>query len=88
MMRRGIFNIDFQGENVMSRRVKERLRLMRVLAQTTHEERVELDRRIEEKTGKYCDIGVYLLTDEEIMEILRKIWEKKKKKKKPIAALV
>ncbi|GAI76622.1 unnamed protein product [marine sediment metagenome] len=72
----------------MSRRVKERLRLMRVLEQTTHEDRVELDRRIEEKTGKYCDDGVDELTNEEIMELLRAIWVKKKKKKKPIAAVV
>ena len=71
----------------MSRRVKERLRLMRVLAQTTHEDRVELDRRIEEKTGKYCDAGVDELLDEEIMELLRQIWEKKRKKK-PIPAVV
>lgn len=76
----------------MSRRVKERLELMRVLAQTTHEDRVELDKRIEEKTGKYCDDGVDELTDEEIMELLRQIWEEKrkpwKKKKEPIPAVV
>lgn len=71
----------------MSIKVKERLMLMRVLDQTTHDDRVELDRRIEKKTGKYCDIGVYLLTDEEIMELLRQIWGKKKKKKK-LAAVV
>ena len=71
----------------MSRRVKERLRLMRVLAQTTHDDRVKLDRRIEKKTGKHCDDGVDELTDEEIMELLWKIWEKKRKKK-PIAAVV
>ena len=76
----------------MSRKVKERLMLMRVLRQTTHDDRVELDRRIEEKTGKYCDDGVDELTDEEIMELLRQIWEKKKKpwekKKEPIPAVV
>ena len=71
----------------MSRRVKERLRLMGVLDQTTHEDRVELDRLIEEKTGKYCDDGVDKLTNEEIMALLRKIWGRKKKKK-PIAAVV
>lgn len=72
----------------MSDRVKERLMLMRVLTQTTHEDRVELDRRIEKKTGKHCDEGVFELTDEEIMELLRLIWAKKKRKKKPIAAVV
>ncbi len=76
----------------MSRRVKERLMLMRVLRQTTHDDRVELDRRIEEKTGKYCDDGVSELTDDEIMELLRQIWEEKRKpwekKKKAIPAVV
>lgn len=64
--------------------------LMRVLAQTTHEDRVELDRLIEAKTGKYCDEGVSELSDDEIMELLRLAWEKTKpwKKKKPIAAVV
>ena len=72
----------------MSRRVRNRLRLMGILAQTTHEDRVELDRRIEERTGKYCDDGVDELTNEEIMGLLRKIWERKKRRKKPIAAVV
>ena len=64
----------------MSRRVKERLMLMRVLAQTTHEDRAELDRRIEKKTGKYCDKGVDELSDEDILDLLRLIWRKRKKK--------
>ncbi len=64
----------------MSRKVKERLELMRVLAQTTHEDRVELDRLIEEKTGKPCDEGVYELSDEDILDLLRLIWKKRKKK--------
>jgi len=63
---------------------------MGVLARTTHSDRVDLDRRIEQKTGKYCDDGVDELPDEEIMEILRQIWEKKGKpwKKRPISAVV
>ena len=44
-----------------------------------------LDRRMEERTGKYCDDGVDEFLDEEIMELLRQIWERKKK---PIPALV
>lgn len=74
----------------MSRRVKNRLRRMGVLARTTHSDRVELDKRIEQETGKYCDDGVDELPDEEIMELLRQIWEKKGKpwKKRPISAVV
>ncbi len=64
----------------MSRRVKERLRRMRILEKTDHEDRVELDRKIEEKTGKYCDKGVDELSDEDILDLLRLIWIKRKKK--------
>ena len=64
----------------MSRRVKERLRRMDVLQKTDHEDRVELDKKIEEKTGKYCDTGVDDLSDEEILDLLRAIWKKRKKK--------
>jgi len=73
----------------MSRRVKNRLRRMEVLYRTDHEDRVELDRLIAEKTGKYCDVGVDDLSDEEFLELLRQAWEakKKKKKRKPIPAV-
>ena len=64
----------------MSKRVKERLRRMRILEKTDHEDRVELDRKIEEKTGKPCDEGVDELSDEDILDLLRLIWRKRKKK--------
>ena len=64
----------------MSRRVKERLKRMLLLLKTDHDDRVELDKKIEEKTGKYCDIGVDDLSDEEILDLLRAIWKKRKKK--------
>ncbi len=51
----------------MSKRVKERLRRMKILEKTDHEDRVELDRKIEEKTGKPCDEGVDELSDEDIL---------------------
>jgi len=65
----------------VSKWVKERLRKMELLQKTDHEDRVELDKKIEEKTGKYCDEGVDDLTDDEILELLNLIWKKKKKKK-------
>lgn len=49
----------------MSRRVKERLWRMKILQKTDHDDRVELDRMFEEKTGKHCDIGVADLSDDE-----------------------
>ncbi len=64
----------------MSKRVKERLRRMRILEKTDHKDRVELDRKIEEKTGKPCDEGVDELSDEDILDLLRLIWKKRKKK--------
>ena len=64
----------------MSKRVKERLRRMKILEKTDHEDRVELDRMIEEKTGKPCDEGVDELSDEDILDLLMLIWKKRKKK--------
>ena len=64
----------------MSKRVKARLRRMRILEKTDHEDRVELDLKIEEKTGKPCDEGVDELSDEDILDLLRLIWKKRKKK--------
>jgi len=52
---------------------------MGLLEKTDHEDRVELDRRIEEKTGKPCDEGVYKLSNEDIMDLLILIWKKRKK---------
>ncbi len=64
----------------MSKRVKERLRRMMILDKTDHEDRVELDRMIEEKTSKPCDEGVDELSDEDILDLLTLIWRKRKKK--------
>ena len=64
----------------MSKRVKERLRRMKILEKTDHEDRVVLDRKIEEKTGKPCDEGVDELSDEDILDLLMLIWRKRKKK--------
>ena len=64
----------------MSKRVKERLMMMRILEKTDHRDRVELDRKIEEKTGKPCDEGVDELSDDDILDLLRLIWRKRKKK--------
>ncbi len=53
---------------------------MGILDRTDHEDRVELDRKIEEKTGKPCDEGVDELSDEDILDLLTLIWRKRKKK--------
>jgi len=64
----------------MSVKVFERLR--KLMIETTHEERKEIDEEIEERTGKYCDEGVDELSDSEFIEIVNNIKKKIKKKKK------
>jgi hypothetical protein len=60
----------------MSYAIRERLAsfplpdMKTLLDKTTHEQRIEIDKRIEEYTGKYCDEGVYDLTDDEFLEIV------------------
>jgi len=63
----------------MSIKVFERLRKM--LIEAAHEERVEIDKEIEKKTGKYCDEGVNELSDTEFIEIVNKVKRKRKKKR-------
>ena len=38
--------------------IKVKIRLMNLGVETTHEERRDLDRLIEERTAKYCDEGI------------------------------
>ena len=61
--------------------IKVKIRLEALGIETTHEERVALDAAIEEKTGKYCDIGVEEFTDEEFKALLENI-----RKRRPIPA--
>jgi len=63
----------------MSIKVFERLRKM--LIEATHEERADIDKEIEKKTGKYCDEGVNELSDIEFIEIVNKVKKKRKKKR-------
>ena len=56
-------------------------RLSKMLVETAHEERVEIDKEIEKKTGKYCDEGVNELSDTEFIEIVNKVKKKRKKKR-------
>jgi hypothetical protein len=66
----------------MSIVVKDRLRKSGLLHFTTHKDRVEIDRVIEELTGMYCDEGVKLLSDSEFLEIVESVLRRKKKRKK------
>lgn len=62
----------------MSMKVKERLKLMGI--EITHEERLDVDKEIEDKTGVWCEYGVTLISDDDVKEIVDKVKKKKKKK--------
>lgn len=72
----------------MSRRVKERLDALRIL--TEHIERVEIDKIVEEKTGKYCDEGIDDVSDEQLKDIVEEARRRlrKKKEKRVVPAII
>jgi hypothetical protein len=61
----------------MSIKVREWLRRLGI--ETTHEERQDIDREIERRTGRYCDSGVELLGEAEFLAIVESIRRKRKK---------
>jgi hypothetical protein len=68
----------------VSNKVREWLRRLGI--DTTHEEREEIDREIERKTGQYCDKGVELLSEAEFLAIVD--WVRRRRKKKIAEPLV
>jgi hypothetical protein len=68
----------------MSIKVREWLRRLGI--DTTHEEREEIDREIEQKTGQYCDKGVELLSEAEFLAIVN--WVRRRRKKQAVEPLV
>jgi DNA-binding cell septation regulator SpoVG len=60
--------------------VKQKLKEFGLLHLTTHEDRVEIDRIIEETTGLYCDEGAKILSDDEFREIVEHVLRRKRKK--------
>jgi len=61
----------------MSIKVREWLRRLGI--ETTHEEREEIDREIERRTGRYCDNGIALLTEAEFLAIVNSVRRKRRK---------
>ena len=74
----------------MSIRVREWLRLMGLFHLTTHEDRVEIDREIERRTGVYCDDAIDrgLISKREFEEIVHSILKRKKKRIKEAPMVV
>jgi hypothetical protein len=61
----------------MSIKVKEWLRRLGI--ETTHEEREEIGREIERRTGRYCDTGIELLSEAEFLAIVESARRKRKR---------
>jgi len=74
----------------MSKLVREWLARLGLLHLTTHEDRLEIDREIEIRTGYYCDdaIAMGLISEEEFLEIVREVMERKKRRKKRRRGLI
>jgi hypothetical protein len=68
----------------MSIKVKEWLRRLGI--ETTHEERQDIDREIERRTGRYCDDGITMLSEAEFLSIVDSI--KRKRRKATVEPLV
>ena len=56
--------------------------LLQLFDQTTHEDRVEIDREIERRTGIYCDDALRrrLISEQELREIVATVLNRKRKK--------
>lgn len=66
----------------MSRLVRQWLEELNMLWRTTHQDRAEIDREIERRTGVNCDeaISRKLFTEAEFLEIVSKILKRKQRK--------
>ena len=61
----------------MSIKVREWLRRLGI--ETSHEEREEIDREIEQRTGRYCDDGIALLSEAEFLAIVSSVRRRRRK---------
>jgi hypothetical protein len=70
----------------MSQKVREWLMLLQLFDQTTHEDRLEIDKEIERRTEVYCDdaIARRLISEQEFREIVARILNRKKRKGKVV----
>jgi trans-2-enoyl-CoA reductase len=60
-----------------------RVKLFKLNIQTTHEERLEIDREIERRTRESCETGIDKITDQELREIVDYV-RRKKRQQKPV----
>ena len=64
----------------MSLVVRELLERLGLIWQTTHEDRIEIDREVERATGKNCDEGAKELSEEEFRMLVYRVLARKKKR--------
>ena len=71
----------------MSRLVREWLFTLGLYHLTTHEDREEIDREIEARTGVYCDdaLRMGLVSREEFEEIVWAVLKRRRRRKKRLA---
>jgi NCAIR mutase (PurE)-related protein len=65
----------------MSIKVREWLKALKLYDQTTHEDRLEIDREVERRTGVHCDYALEreLISKQDFIEIVNMILQKKKR---------
>jgi len=66
----------------MSNKVREFLKVLGLLDQTTHEDRLEIDHEIERETGLPCDEGVMKMTKSDFAMLVAKVLRRRGKKLK------
>ncbi len=60
--------------------MKNMLREFNLYELTTHEDREEIDREIEKRTGKDCDAEAKVLSEEEFKRIVRKVLDREEER--------
>jgi len=74
----------------LSRLVRSWLRVLGLLGQTTHEDRLDIDREIERRTGVDWDTAILerLISEEEFRAIVEAVLRRKKRKKEVEAIII
>jgi len=64
----------------MSKKVREVLKMLGLFDQTTHEDRLEIDREVERETGLPCDEGVMKMTKGDCVVLVAKVLRRRGKR--------
>jgi len=64
----------------MSKKVREVLKMLGLFDQTTHEDRLEIDREVERETGLPCDEGVMKMTKGDFVVLVAKVLRRRGKR--------